>query len=201
MKLYITRHGETEWNLEGRMQGWQNSDLTEKGVENAKRLGKRLKDIEFDCIYCSPLGRAVDTAEYIMGDKKTKIIYKENLKEMGFGCWEGRDNAEVVSLYPEQKHNFWHKPHLYVPVDGESYQELIERVAAVLKEITEDKTSQNVLVVTHAAVIKALYSIIKSIPLEGFWGEPYMYDTCLTVLEVKDGEISCLLEADISHLE
>ncbi|MGE5678709.1 MAG: phosphoglycerate mutase family protein, partial [Pseudomonadota bacterium] len=46
MKLYITRHGETEWNLEGRMQGWQNSDLTEKGVENAKRLGKRLKDIE-----------------------------------------------------------------------------------------------------------------------------------------------------------
>ena len=57
MKIYITRHGETKWNIQGRMQGWKNSDLTEKGIENAKKLGKSLKEINFDCIYSSPSGR------------------------------------------------------------------------------------------------------------------------------------------------
>jgi len=201
LKLYITRHGETEWNREGKMQGWQNSDLTDKGVENARKLGKRLKDIDFDCIYCSPLGRAVDTANYIKGDKATRIVIKDSLKEMGFGCWEGKEHEEVMGRYPEQRHNFWHRPHLYEPVDGESYQELLERVGAVFGEITGDEASRDVLIVTHAAVIKAIYSIVKNIPLEDFWGEPYMYDTCLTVMEISGSGIRLLLEADTSHLE
>jgi probable phosphoglycerate mutase len=201
LKLYITRHGETEWNREGRMQGWQNSNLTEKGVENAKRLGDRLRNIEFDCIYCSPLGRAVDTAMHIKGNKNTEIIFKEALKEMGFGCWEGVEHEEVMSRHPEQRHNFWHKPHLYKPVDGESYEELLLRVRTIFDGIIGNTQCENVLIVTHAAVIKAIYSIIKNSSLEEFWGEPYMYDTCLTVLEIANGEIKCMLEADTSHLE
>ena len=201
MKLYIARHGETEWNRQGRMQGWHNSGLTEKGVLNARKLGARLKDIEFGCIYCSPLGRAIDTARHIKGDKDTEIIIKDALKEMGFGCWEGKEQQEVMSRHPEQRHNYWHKPHLYQPVDGESYEDLIERVRAVFNEIAENTEYENVLIVTHAAVIKAIYSIVKDIPLEGFWGDPYMYDTCLTVLEIKDGAIRLILEADTSHLE
>lgn len=54
MKLYIIRHGQTEWNLAGRLQGWQNSNLTEEGIKNAERLSDRLKDIHFDYIYSSP---------------------------------------------------------------------------------------------------------------------------------------------------
>lgn len=201
MKLYITRHGETEWNREGKMQGWQNSNLTEKGVANAKKLGERLKDIEFDRIYCSPLGRAVDTALYIKGNKNTEIVLKDALKEMGFGCWEGREHEEVLAQYPEQRHNFWHKPHLYKPVDGESYEELLLRVGAVFDEIAGNTSCENIMIVTHAAVIKAIYSIVRNNPLQDFWGEPYMYDTCLTVLEIMDKEVRFILEADISHLE
>jgi probable phosphoglycerate mutase len=183
------------------MQGWQNSDLTEKGVENAKKLGESLKHIEFDYIYCSPLGRAIDTAKYIRGDKSTAIMIKDSLKEMGFGCWEGKAHEEIVELYPEQRHNFLNKPHMYVPVDGESYEELLSRVGAVFDEIAGNTSNQNVLIVTHAAVIKAIYSIIKDNPLEEFWGPPYMYDTCLTVLEIINGEVRCILEADTAHLE
>lgn len=201
MKLYITRHGETEWNKAGKMQGWMNSNLTGKGVENAKRLGESLKDIEFDRIYSSPLGRALDTAKYIRGSKNTEIIIKDSLKEMGFGCWEGVEQKEVERLYPVQRHNFWSKPHLYEPVDGESYQELIIRVDAVLEEIMKDMSAENILIVTHAAVKKAIYSVLKDIPLADFWGPPYLYDTCLTVLEIKDGEIKWLLEADTSHMD
>lgn len=201
MRIYITRHGETEWNKAGRMQGWQNSNLTEKGVLNALRLGESVKAIEFDCIYCSPLGRAIDTAKYIRGSKRTAITIKDSLKEMGFGLWEGKENTELEELYPEQRYNFWYKPHLYEPVDGETYQELIRRVSVVLNEIMNNTTAKNVLIVTHAAVIKAMFIILKGIPIEEFWGPPYIYDTCLTVLEIANGKANCILEADISHLD
>lgn len=200
MRIYITRHGETEWNKAGRMQGWQNSNLTEKGIENAKKLGESLKHIEFDYIYCSPLGRAVDTAKYIRGDRNTAITIKDSLKEMSFGAWEGKEYTEIEELYPVQKYNFWNKPHLYEPVGGESYKELICRIDTVFNEIMSNTTAKNVLIITHAAAIKAIYSILKSIPLEDFWGSPYMYDTCLTVLEIVKGKANCILEADISHL-
>jgi len=201
LRIYITRHGETEWNIAGKMQGWQNSNLTEKGILNAKKLGESLKNIEFDCLYCSPQGRAVDTAKNIRGDKNTEIIIKDSLKEMGFGCWEGIPHTEIEALYPVQKYNFWNKPHLYEPVDGEDYGELIERVRAVFDEITADTSARNVLIVTHAAVIKAIYSIIRDIPLEDFWGPPYIHDTCLTVLEITDGKIDWILEADTCHMD
>ena len=201
MRIYITRHGETEWNIAGKMQGWQNSNLTEKGIANANKLSESLKNIEFDCIYSSPLGRALDTAKYIRGSKNTEIVVKDDLKEMGFGCWEGADNSEVEKLYPVQKYNFWHKPHLYKPVDGESYEELLSRVGALFAEVSGDTSAQNVLIVTHAAVKKAIYSVLKDIPLEDFWGPPYMHDTCLTVLEITNGEIRWILEADTSHMD
>lgn len=200
MKIYITRHGETEWNNEGRMQGWNDSNLTEKGIDNAKKLGKSLINIDFNYIYCSPLGRAVDTAKYIRGNKNTKIIEIESLKEMGFGKWEGMEHEKVKELYALQLFNFWNKPHLYKPVDGESFNELVDRVKKVLYDIINNTSGKNILIVTHTAVIKAIYSIIKNYSLEDFWNKPFMYDTCLTVLEVEDMKIEIILEADVSHL-
>lgn len=201
MKIYITRHGETEWNREGRMQGWENSNLTEKGIDNARRLGESLKNIDFECIYCSPLGRAVETANCIRGNKDTKIVIKENLKEMGFGIWEGMDHLKIEELYPSQRFNFWSQPHLYNPVNGESFEELLSRVRNVWYDIISNAYGENILIVSHAVVIKAIHSIIKNILLEDFWGPPFLYDTCLTVLEKSSDEIRIILEADVSHLD
>lgn len=201
MKIYITRHGKTEWNKEGRMQGWKNSDLTEEGLQNAKKLGESLKDVEFDCIYCSPLGRAVDTAKWIRGSKPTEIIIKDSLKEMGFGSWEGMEHTKVRELYPEQSHNLWNKPHLYEPVDGESFQELLDRARQALGDIINNTSCENVLVVSHAVLIKAIYVIIKNCSIEELWNPPFIGDTCLTIVEVKENDIRIIVEADASHLE
>lgn len=201
MKIYITRHGETEWNKVGRMQGWKNSNLSEKGIENAKKLGESLNHIDFDCIYCSPLGRAIDTAKCIRGNKSTEIITKESLKEMGFGLWEGMEHTKVEELYAAQQFNLWNKPHLYEPVQGESFEELLCRTREVLNEIINNNEHENILIVSHAILIKAIYAIIKNYSLEDFWNPPFMHDTCLTVLEIQDHEISIVLEADVSHLD
>ncbi len=200
MNIYITRHGETEWNKAGRMQGWKNSNLTEKGIENAKKLGMSLKDVNFDCVYCSPSGRAIDTAKCIIGNKDTEIIIKESLKEMGFGLWEGMEHLKVEEVYPTQQFNLWNKPQLYEPIDGESFSELLCRAKKALNEIVNNNPCENILVVSHAIFIKAIYAIIKNYSLDDFWKPPFMYDTCLTVLEIKDNEINIVLEADVSHL-
>jgi probable phosphoglycerate mutase len=199
VKIYITRHGETEWNREGKMQGWKNSNLTQKGIENAKSLGGSLKNIDFDFIYCSPLGRAVDTAKCIRGSKETKIITNESLKEMGFGSWEGMEHSKIEELYPEQQSNFWNSPHLYKPVDGESFEELLNRARKALNDIIS-AGGENVMVVTHAAFIKAVYTVVKNSPLQDFWGQPFMYDTCLNIIEVRNNEMKFIMEADVSHL-
>ncbi len=201
MKIYLTRHGETEWNKAGRMQGWQNSNLTERGIENAEKLGASLNNVNFHRIYCSPLGRAIETANCIRGDRDIEIMTHDLLKEMGFGLWEGMEFSKIEELYPTQKYNFWNKPHLYEPVEGESFDELICRARMVLDEVINNNDCENVLIVSHAALIKAIYITINNHPIENFWAPPFINDTSLTIFEIKDKEIEIILEADISHLD
>ena len=201
MRIYITRHGETQWNKKGLMQGWKNSDLTEKGIENAKRLGESLKDINFDVIYTSPLGRANETAKCINGNKDTKIVLVESLKEMGFGIWEGMENSKLKELYSEQYNNFWERPHLYKPHEnGESFEQLLLRVKTAWNEILK-AGGNNILIVTHAVVLKTLYMILKNLDLKDLWNPPFMKDTSLTIVEVIGNKVKIILEADTSHLE
>lgn len=201
MKIYITRHGETQWNKEGRMQGWSNSHLSEQGILDAKRLGKRLKDVDLKCIYASPLGRAIETAELIRGDKDIPIIRCEGLKEINFGAWEGLTTSEIERRYPEQIHNFWNRPGLYKPVGGESYEQIIYRVSKVLAEIVATEWGGDVLIVTHGVTKKAIYKIVKNLPLENFWGPPLPHNASLSILEVKADQMVFILEADVSHLD
>ncbi len=200
MKLYITRHGETEWNKISKMQGWQNSDLTQKGIENAIKLSQRLKDIDISTIYTSPLGRALDTAKYIRGNRNIEIITCEELKEIKLGLWEGMENERIIDLYKEEHYNFWHKPHLYKPVgDGETLEELFNRVNRILKHIIKNTKGENVLIVTHGVTIKVIYSIIKGLKIEDLPSLPIIEGTSLNIVEVNGDEMKFILEADTSH--
>lgn len=201
MKLYIARHGETEWNSEGKMQGWMDSKLSPKGISNAVKLGQNLNHIDFDLVCCSPLGRAIETATHILGNKKTLIVYNNAFKEMGFGTWEGMYHDDIKAQYTERQYNFWNAPHLYEPIDGESYEIFIARVKIGFESLIQNANCKNLLLVTHAVVIKAIFSIIEKRSLESFWAPPFTYDTCLSILEVENGEIRVLQEPSISHLE
>lgn len=200
MNIYITRHGETRWNTEGRCQGSCDSNLTENGIKDAMRLGERVNDIRFDAIYSSPLKRALDTAKYIRGNKETKIIIDDNLKEINFGVWEGMTFDEIKENYPDQYNKVWNKPELYEPVDGETIQYLMKRVKKVLDEIIKSNHNEDVLIVTHAFVLKAIFAIVKGYTIEHFWDPPFASNTCLSIIEVKEDGMNFILEADVSHL-
>lgn len=201
MRLYVTRHGQTEWNIERKMQGHLDSPLTQRGMDNARLLGSHLMDVRFSHVYSSPLGRARQTAELIVGDRPLEITLSPDIQEMGFGIWEGHCSDELSQLYPEQYDNFWNHPEKYKPLEGgESFEQFKSRVNGWLNEITLDHPDENILVVTHTCVIKELYSIINKLPLKDFWADPRIHDTCLSIIEVKNGDIRFLLEADTSHL-
>lgn len=202
MKIYITRHGLTEWNVQKRMHGHKNANLTQEGIDGAKKLGKSLENIEFDCIYSSPSQRALDTAKYIRGNKDTKIITSDCLKELNFGKWEGMLEVDAEKYNPEQFYNLWNKPDVYKPVEGgEKIEELIERVKTWFYNTIKNSEYENILIVTHGVVKRAFYTFLKNNRIENFWDEPHISNTSLTIIEVNNDKIEFILEADVSHLD
>ncbi|WP_027409107.1 histidine phosphatase family protein [Anoxybacteroides tepidamans] len=201
LTLYVTRHGETEWNIEKRMQGWNDSPLTEKGRKDAIRLGKRMEDIELTAIYTSTSGRALETARLVRGERLIPIYEDERWREIHLGDWEGKTHEEIGKFDAIGFHYFWNEPHLYKPTRGETFSDVQQRAFAALESIIERHASGDILIVTHAVVLKALTTLLKNAPLERLWDPPYIYGTSVTTIQVENGAMTLLSEGDASHIE
>ena len=114
LKLYIVRHGETEWNVIKRFQGQLNTPLTEKGMEKLRETGKNLENVLFEEVYTSELERTVNSAEIILSEnrgyknKKLKLKKLAELNEVHFGVWQGLKYEEVFLKYPEEAKNYFY---------------------------------------------------------------------------------------------
>lgn len=200
MKLYITRHGTTEWNIEGRLQGWRDSALTEEGINRAIQLGKKLSNIDFDIVYSSPQKRALHTTQLILGNKNNKITLHNGIRELGFGTWEGMKLEDIEKEYPNEYYLYRNNSDLYVPIDGETIQDLIERVQDFFEEV-KSKNVDNILVVTHGVVIKVMVTLIKGLAMKEFSDMPVYTGTSLNICEVREGNIELIVEDDTSHID
>ena len=199
MNIYFTRHGQTEWNVIKKLQGWGNSNLTEEGIERAKRLSHRLKEVDFDFIYSSSQERAIDTAKIIRGDRDIEIKTLDDLREIGFGSWEGMEIKNIQEIYGDEYDTYLNRPHLYDPIDGESLLDVYKRVESALSEILSTK-AENVLFVSHGVTIKVLTSIIKGIPLEELYQIPVQTGTALNICEYNGDKLRFIVEGDTSHI-
>ena len=197
--LYVTRHGQTQWNLEKRMQGRMDSDLTDLGRMQAAWLGERLHGIDFAAVYMSTLTRAVKTAEIICADRDIPMIKTDLLQEIHLGEWEGQLNDDIRDKHPQQHHNFWEQPHLYKPLGGESYEDIILRIQTVLQDIMDKYPNQNVLVVTHGVITKTVSALIENKELKDFWTGPISKPTSLSIYEYDGETWKVLASGDTSH--
>ncbi len=201
MKLYIIRHGQTEWNVEKRLQGWKNSPLTQKGRSDAERLAERLKDINFDYIYSSTQERAFKTAEIIKKDRNIDIIKLETLKEIGFGKWQGMKIKDIEVEYKNNYNTYMDTPHLYQPIEGsESFQDIFERAKKALDRIIENG-GENVLIVSHGVTIRVLIAIIKEISLDDLHSIPIHIGTALNICQIDGEKMKFIVEGDTGHME
>lgn len=199
LTLYITRHGETVWNTEKRMQGWLDSSLTENGIRNAASLSERLKGIEFEAIYSSPSGRTRTTSELLKANRPVPVNYDDNLREMNLGKWEGQTIESIQETHPIEIYHFWNAPQLFNPVGGETFSDVRTRALNALEKIKAGYQAGNILIVTHSVMIKMLLSIFKNSPIETLWDPPFIHDTSLTIVELAEKECRLVMEGDQSH--
>ncbi len=197
MKLYIVRHGETEWNKARRIQGQVDIPLNEFGRRLAQKTAKGLSDIHFDLCYSSPLSRAKETAALILAGRKTPVIEDERIVEMAFGEYEGRCCARSGWDLPEEFRRFFDGPDKYqAPAGGESFAQVKKRTKEFLEEICARAEYQdsNILITTHGAALAGLLNNIKKRSLAEYWGEGVHKNCAVTEVEVTDGKPVILSE-------
>lgn len=157
MEIYVTRHGQTTWNINKRLQGCCNSDLTELGIKQAEALRDRLEDIDIQVIYTSPLKRAVDTANILKGNRNIEVICKDGLKELNFGEYEGSIEEELLKegRGKEISRIFSGDMEARAP-KGESLRELYDRIEETLEDILSKEKRERILIVSHGMALKAI---------------------------------------------
>ncbi len=146
MKVYVVRHGQTEWNVQKKVMGRFDAPLTEVGLEQAKEVSNKLKYIDIDLIICSPLKRAKQTAKVINKNKNISIIYDDRLIERYFG------NLEGVLIDSINFNEYWD---YYKNLDDnnvETMHKMFKRIYNFLDDIKEKYKNKNVLLVTHGGV-------------------------------------------------
>lgn len=150
MNLYVIRHGQTEWNVLKKMQGSADIPLNEKGIEQAYITKDKLKDINIDMIFCSPLRRAIETAKIISKDRDIEIIVAEELTERCYGEFEG------VSKTSFNYNEFWAYSKNKRYVEAENVQIFFNRIYKFMDKLKNEYIDKNILIVTHAGVVKVI---------------------------------------------
>ena len=143
MNYYLVRHGEIEANVKKVYAGWSEEGLTPKGIMHAEKAGQALKEKEIEAIYCSPLQRAVQTAEIIGDFLKIDPIVENSFKELRLGIWEGMSEVKVAREFPEEWKVWNERPADLVLEGRETLGELQERVLKGLEKVKEEGLTVN----------------------------------------------------------
>jgi broad specificity phosphatase PhoE len=161
-EILLARHGETDWNRENRFQGHADPPLNELGRAQAAELAATLAHEPLAAVYSSPLRRALETAETISARHELAPVTLDALREVDVGSWQALTRAEVETRFPEQFRRWL--THGQGWEDGETYEQMGERVLAALRELARRHPHERILVVTHGGPIRAAFASAERIP-------------------------------------
>ncbi|WP_238917871.1 alpha-ribazole phosphatase [Clostridium sp. YIM B02555] len=194
MKLLLIRHGETEWNIKGKIQGSCDIELNATGIRQAEELSSKMLEnkYNFSKIYSSKQKRASKTAEIL--SKATNVEYAviEGLEEMNLGVWEGLSWAEVKEKYPTEYEEWYINRRYTKTPKGESYEDMLKRVFAAIKNIIKENC-EDVVIVTHSAVIMSIQCFLTNTPFD----EMTKFKTENTSITEVDSDLLLQLQSNI----
>jgi broad specificity phosphatase PhoE len=182
MRLFLVRHGETEENVKGIIQGHHPGKLTSLGIEQAILLANRLKEVRFDAIYSSDLQRAADTAKEISKFQSVSVQYSELLRERNAGIFQGRSFEEMRIAQEESRAEIEE----YQPLEGESFKDVQGRAIRFLKKLIDQYQEETILAVAHGRLNKLMLahalnqSIKETLTIS-------QANTCVNILEYEHG--------------
>ncbi|MBI2333407.1 MAG: alpha-ribazole phosphatase [Chloroflexi bacterium] len=222
MKLLLTRHGETDHNLNRRYQGQMDVTLNQTGILQARQLAKRLSTEKIDTVIASDLSRTVETAKIIQnaqggvtstalsaslaaGDggrsnfNPPAIQTDPRWRELSFGKWEGLNHKEIEEQWQDEA-KAWYTDIVHaVPPEGESLIQLSKRVGEALDDLKSNHKDETVLLVTHSGVIQTLMCLVLDVDLKRYW-QFRVLQASLTVIRFHEAGGVIELFNDCSHL-
>lgn len=204
MKLYLVRHGETEWNKLRKVQGHADIPLNERGIYLAEKTAEGLAKVSFDLAYTSPLVRAKKTAEIILKGKNIPVYEDIRIQEIGFGAAEGmccqeenrNPDSEAFNLF------FTDTRHYEVFEGGETFGELGKRIEEFLLELCSNQNfrDKTILLSTHGAALKAMLNFIKNQQdISLFWENGVPANCAVTEVEVSESGMNIIEENKIYY--
>lgn len=197
-KLVLARHGETLWNVDKVFRGRADVDLDEVGIKQAELMGKYLTSWELEAIYCSPLRRALDTANIVARYQKVAVWIAEGLIDFDYGQWQSLPEQVVKRLYPDLL-NEWHSdPHKVRMPGGESLEDVRRRAVEVVNDILS-RHQGSVLFVSHRVVIKVFICYLLGLDNSHFWNINQDVGG-ITIFDYADGRFVLTRHNDTSHL-
>lgn len=193
--VLLARHGESDWNAAGRWQGHTDRPLTDRGRAQARELQQRLADTKLDAIYASDLERARETARIVAESRGLEVQQLPALREVDVGSWSGLTRAEAEQRFPRAYARWvaggegWD--------DGETYQQLSERVVGAVLGIAADHPGARLLVVSHGGAIRVIHAAALGIDVHTYRRiqrvEP---NATLSAVCVADGRLTDLCPAE-----
>ncbi len=192
------RHGETDWNIDRKMQGQSDIPLNQNGVDLAEKTSEALKDINFDYFFSSPLKRAYKTCEIMRRNRDKEIITDNRLIEMSFGIYEGVPSESMA----EVRNAFFNTPDTYeAPENGESYYDVCDRtkdfIDNVLIPLSKKEPDCKVLLTAHGALNKCLLKNFCNREVRDIWATGFLKNCSISLLEINGNDITLLEEGKL----
>ncbi|MGZ8795576.1 MAG: histidine phosphatase family protein [Gaiellaceae bacterium] len=193
--ILLARHGESDWNRAKRWQGQADRPLTELGRTQARELAGRLAQTELDAIYSSDLQRARETAEIVARSRQLSVTTLAGLREVDVGSWSGLTRAEAELQFPDEYARWTAGEEGWD--DGETYEQLSERVVDTVRHISTEQPQGRVLVVAHGGSIRAVHASALGVDVNTYRRihrvEP---NATLSAVCVQDGRLTELCRAE-----
>lgn len=199
-KIFLVRHGESQWNVLKKIQGQQDVPLTNRGIKQANLIGNRLVHERIDRIYSSDLKRAYDTAEIIGKRLSLNVIPTKEFREIDFGIWEGMSNDKMhIEYYNELC--LWRKEPERLKVEGaESLRELQLRAMAAVNKIINNEVGDNILIVSHSATLKTIILGLLNMDL-AYFKNLTLGNVSLSIVEDRDYNRVMKVLNDTCHIK
>ena len=196
----IVRHGETEWNADGRIQGHTDIGLSEKGAQQSQLIAGRLAQFRIDAAYSSDLRRCADTAREILSRRTVPLQTTPQLREYHKGVFEGLTAEETRRRHPDLYAASLVKDLDFAPLGGESTRQTSARIASFVTGVRQRHANDNVLIVGHGGALRAVFVALMELPLEANW-RFFLANCGLSVVDIYPDNAILRLYNDTSHLD
>lgn len=199
-RLYFVRHGETDWNKYNKVQGCVDTELNQTGIVQAKKVAERLKDEKIDAIFTSSLKRAYLTAQQIrVYHPNIEFVIKDEIREIGFGEWEGLTVEELERNHAEQYRLWKLSPEKAIfPGEG-NLNNVLKRVKVFLDNLLE-LDFKRIVIVTHGGIIKLSVIYLLELSMD-FYKKCWFGNASLSIIDIKEDKKVLTLLNDMSHLQ